>query len=168
SGFWHGASWTFGIWGALNGALLIPEMLGTRAHERLRSQIPGGEGLLPAPAVLSRMLTTFLLICITWVFFRSANVAEAFSVFRKIIVDSIQPNSYFSAFDMIASNVEYQQTLAVLASFIGLEWIRRKHSHVLANLKFPRLGRWSIYTAALVIIMTWGTRTTGTFIYFQF
>lgn len=168
SGFWHGASWTFGIWGALNGALLIPEMFGIKMSRRERSQIPGGEGLLPTPATLGRILTTFSLICITWVFFRSANVAEAFSILKKIVVDSVQPASYFSAFNIIASNIEYQQTLVVLAIFVGLEWLRRKHCHVLANLTFSRPGRWGVYTTALLTIMTWGTRTAGTFIYFQF
>ncbi len=169
SGFWHGASWTFGLWGALNGALLIPEMFSRVSQSQgRRSHLPGGEGLLPTPAVLGRMFMTFFMICLTWVFFRSATVVEAFSILQKILVGLWQSDGYLATFNVLNSNVEYQQTLVLLIGFIGLEWLRRNHDHVLAKLEFHRIGRWGIYTTAMLAIMTWGTRTAGTFIYFQF
>ena len=66
-GLWHGAAWTFVIWGALHGALL--------AFERLRGRAALYDGL-PAPV---RVGVTFTIVLITWVFFRAADVPEAVS-----------------------------------------------------------------------------------------
>ena len=168
SGFWHGAAWTFGIWGALNGAVLLLETsVGSRV-QRVRSQTPGGEGLLPSLMILGRMLLTFLIICLTWVFFRSATLGEAFTILQKIAIDLWNLDSYRLAITAISSQAENQQTLILLVIFIGLEWLRRKHNHILAKIELLRLGRWGIYTATIFAIMTFGTRTAGTFIYFQF
>jgi alginate O-acetyltransferase complex protein AlgI len=65
-GFWHGAAWTFVIWGAMHGALL--------AAERVRGKA-GLFGGVPAPL---RVATTFVLVLVTWVFFRAPDVGHAF------------------------------------------------------------------------------------------
>ena len=64
-GLWHGAAWTFVIWGALHGALLMVE--------RLRGARPAYWGMPP----WARVAATFVLVLITWVFFRSSDVASA-------------------------------------------------------------------------------------------
>jgi alginate O-acetyltransferase complex protein AlgI len=66
-GLWHGAAWTFVIWGALHGALLALERL------RGKAALYGG---LPAPL---RVGATFMLVLVTWVFFRATDVPHAFS-----------------------------------------------------------------------------------------
>ncbi len=76
SGLWHGANWTFVIWGGLNGLYLITETL-------IRKHIPS----FKLPAILQWILT-FVLICLTWIFFRSANVSDAFEVIKRIASSS--------------------------------------------------------------------------------
>jgi alginate O-acetyltransferase complex protein AlgI len=71
-GLWHGAAWTFVIWGALHGALLMAE--------RLRGARPAYWGLPP----WARVAATFVLVLITWVFFRSADVAAAMTYLRDM------------------------------------------------------------------------------------
>ena len=66
-GLWHGAAWTFVAWGALHGLLL--------ALERWRGE---GRSVLPHPVAVLR---TFVLVLLTWVLFRSANIHEALDYF---------------------------------------------------------------------------------------
>ena len=78
SGFWHGANWTFVIWGALNGLYLI----GAIFTAPLRYRVVKAIGLDRRPDLHSmvRVGTTFLLICFSWIFFRAQNVSDAWYV----------------------------------------------------------------------------------------
>ncbi|MDA8015815.1 MAG: MBOAT family protein [Thermoanaerobaculia bacterium] len=67
-GLWHGAAWTFVAWGAIHGGLL--------AFERLRRDL--GKAPLPGPPAM-HMVATFLLVLVGWVFFRSADLGDAFA-----------------------------------------------------------------------------------------
>ena len=68
SGLWHGADWTFVLWGGLHGVYLILERF------LFRNRSPG-------------RLPTFLAVCLSWVFFRSPDVATAFTILGKILTD---------------------------------------------------------------------------------
>lgn len=72
SGLWHGANWTFVLWGGLHGVYLILERF------LFRNRSPG-------------RLPTFLAVCLSWVFFRSPDVATAFTILGKILTDFSLP-----------------------------------------------------------------------------
>jgi alginate O-acetyltransferase complex protein AlgI len=76
SGFWHGANWTFVIWGGLNGAYLVIEDIGKKLSKQLkRFRVPG----------ILKMIYVFVLINISWVFFRSDSLSHATTIFEKIV-----------------------------------------------------------------------------------
>jgi D-alanyl-lipoteichoic acid acyltransferase DltB (MBOAT superfamily) len=83
SGLWHGANWTFFVWGALNGFYMI---FG-RFTSGIRASIAEKIGLNKHPVFHNglKIFTTFLLVNIGWVFFRAKSVAEAKHILKKII-----------------------------------------------------------------------------------
>jgi uncharacterized membrane protein len=104
------------------------------------------------------MLTTFVLACIAWVFFRAASFLEAVAYFKTMLV---QPS-----FDVQYLGIQRYATemLFILAIFIALEWAHRTQEH-------PFVGRWKWFKIAAVILMllTLGVYSDHQdFIYFQF
>jgi alginate O-acetyltransferase complex protein AlgI len=77
TGFWHGANWTFLVWGLFHGALMLIERV-------------GGWGTVTAtgPVLVFRRALTFLLVVIGWVFFRAASMSEALTMLRHMFVPS--------------------------------------------------------------------------------
>jgi D-alanyl-lipoteichoic acid acyltransferase DltB (MBOAT superfamily) len=89
SGFWHGANWTFIIWGALHGTFLITHIAINRALQRL------GYSFKPNPIkTFVQIIFTFLLVSLAWVFFRATNLADAVyiveSIFQSGVNDSVR------------------------------------------------------------------------------
>ena len=83
SGLWHGANWTFVIWGLLNAVYYVPLMLTDRHRRHEDTMAPGR--LLPTPGDLVGMVTTFTLTMIAWAFFRSDSVGQAVSYLAGIV-----------------------------------------------------------------------------------
>jgi alginate O-acetyltransferase complex protein AlgI len=80
TGLWHGAAWTFLIWGLYHGALLIYE----RSRPRLR-ETPSDDGRAPVLGSVVRMRArTFLLVLFGWVLFRAPDLSHAFGVYRAM------------------------------------------------------------------------------------
>ncbi|MGN6530157.1 MAG: MBOAT family O-acyltransferase, partial [Ginsengibacter sp.] len=82
SGLWHGANWTYIIWGALNGFYLVFAII---TYE-YRKKITGFFGIdkLPKLNYFLQIFTTFILSCFAWIFFRADKVTDAFSIIKKI------------------------------------------------------------------------------------
>ena len=149
SGLWHGANWTFVFWGGLHGLYLIFELLFPLNISRFNSVL--GQGL--------KMVKTFVLVCLAWVFFRSESIDQAFEIIHKIV--SFKGSLYFGG----QSNFIY----AVIALFLLLlvevkqEWLPSKASKQLFTYQ------WGIkYLIIFVLILLLGVFDKGQFIYFQF
>ena len=82
SGFWHGANWTFIIWGALNAIYFLPLLLTNNNRKNLGVVAEGK--LLPSFRELIAMLTTFTLTVFAWIFFRAENISHAFDYIGEI------------------------------------------------------------------------------------
>ena len=78
-GLWHGASWTFVVWGGLHGGALAL----TRAYQNWRERRGGAERRSPAVHVLCVFLT-FHLVCAAWIFFRAETFQRAWSMFEQL------------------------------------------------------------------------------------
>lgn len=168
SGLWHGAAWRFVLWGGVNGSALVAEKT-SRPTCQQKSDTPGGEHLIPRPGVLLRMLSTFSIICLCWVFFRAADVGEAFRILRQILGDLFTISAYGSLAEQIRADRFLLVTLVLLAAFICIEWVQRRKPHAL-SLEIRSLpARWTVYT-----ILIWGglnlmpTNFVNPFIYFAF
>lgn len=144
SGLWHGANWTFVVWGLIHACLFLPLLLIRWGKRNLRLPLPIAMGL------------TFFSVTIAWVFFRSPNISSAFGFVSRIFSRSLfeLPHQYLS-------------TLPWIAVMVGVEWLQRKHEHALDIVAFPKAVRWAVYIV-LALICIAHNRRTSEFIYFQF
>ncbi|MGE0495449.1 MAG: MBOAT family protein [Vulcanimicrobiota bacterium] len=164
SGLWHGASWNFVVWGGLNGLGILPGS----ATRRDRHGPPGGEGWLPTPAAARRMLTTFALICLTWVFFRARTLGQAVNIVTTILLQLFDLARWKATALVIASSgSEMLLPIALTLAMVGLEWAHRERENPLGFPTWPRAARWFFYSMLLWLTLS-VTRQTGPFIYFQF
>jgi D-alanyl-lipoteichoic acid acyltransferase DltB (MBOAT superfamily) len=157
SGFWHGANWTFIVWGALNGLFFIPLLLRGSNRANMDTVAPGR--YLPTLRELVAMLMTFLLICITWVFFRSASMTDAMAFLRGMASPSL--------FTAPTHPMLTWAPLGAIALLVLVEWVQRHREHTFDVACWPIWLRWPAYYAVLMLILQYGQPTVS-FIYFQF
>lgn len=153
SGFWHGANWTFLVWGGLFGLLYILERLlnGAFKLEREYRAYSAGHLLLA--------LKTFLLVTVLWVFFRSQSFEGAMGIFRYLAVNA---------------PVDQQALVIPLSTWLFL-LVFVVSDLILYNKRFdtwvggiPYLIRWIIYGILLLGIIVFAGVENFPFIYFQF
>ncbi|CAL2076342.1 MBOAT family O-acyltransferase [Tenacibaculum sp. 190524A05c] len=157
SGFWHGANWTFIVWGALNALYFLPLLL-TNNHRKNLEIVAKGK-LLPSLKELLLMLLTFGLTVFTWIFFRAKNIEHALSYITEIFSRSI-----FTTPEIIPSNL-----ILLIFLFVCIEWLGREEQYAISNLglKWKRPIRYVMYYAILIAIF-WFSGKQQDFIYFQF
>ncbi len=160
SGFWHGANWTFIVWGALNALYFLPLLLANKNRTHLGDVAQGRA--LPTLRELFSMLLTFGLTVLAWVFFRADSVGHAWSYLTGM---AQQPQTYFSG----DTYSPYWRELTMIAVFIVIEWWGRGGKYALESLgtSWPRPLRWSFYYAVCIAVFYFGGNEQE-FIYFQF
>jgi alginate O-acetyltransferase complex protein AlgI len=161
SGFWHGANWTFIIWGGLNAIYFLPLLLTSKNRNNIDIAAKGR--YLPSFRELLSMLATFGLSVFAWIFFRAESLSHALDYISTIFSASL-----FEVPDFPGRSSAFYTILLVFV-FILLEWIGRENEF--ANEKFGvnlrRPVRFIIYYAIIVSIFWFGGSEQG-FIYFQF
>lgn len=162
SGFWHGANWTFIVWGALNAIYFLPLLLLQRNRKNIH--IIGIGRYFPPIKDLLAMLFTFVITVLTWVFFRAENIESAFHYLSRIFSGSILEISTFKNYE--AAHI----LLILLVFFIIIEWFGREGKYALEKiaLQCPRILRWSFYTFIIFLIGMFAPTEESPFIYFQF
>jgi alginate O-acetyltransferase complex protein AlgI len=154
SGLWHGANWTFVLWGFLNGLYYIPYILAPGFFNKEKSKkFESAASLKDLPTIL----TTFILVSISWVFFRSSSVNEALQIIYRI----------FNSFSLSAFNGNLKQ-IAIVLVLLLIEWSQRDKEHPLVIGDIPKTFRWLIYFVVLGAILFYGEFNYTPFIYFQF
>ena len=156
SGFWHGANWTFIVWGALNAIYFLPLLLTNK--NRVNTNLVAEGKYLPSIKELAQMSVTFFITLIAWVFFRADNVAHAFDYLRNTFNSSL-----FNMVEIFPTTI-----LSLLVFFIIIEWIGRSGEYAIERIDWLNKPlRWSLYLL-LVILMFAFTGEEQQFIYFQF
>lgn len=157
SGFWHGANWTFIIWGAINALFFVPLLL-TNRHRNNTDSV-AQYSFFPSIKELFQMSTTFMLTVIAWVFFRADNIQHAFSYISDIFSASL-----FSIPEIRPTNV-----FILVLVFIMIEWWGRKEEFAISNIQ-NRLGKPIAYFFyyLLLFVLFWFGGVQQQFIYFQF
>lgn len=157
SGFWHGANWTFIVWGSLNALYFIPLLILGKNRENLNIVAEGR--LLPSVKEFLQITSTFFLTVIAWIFFRADNVGMAYDYTSEIFSTSI-----FSVPQILPKKL-----IATLFLFYFVEWIQRDKQHPLQfeTVQIPKFVRWAIYYAIVGMLFFYGGDEQG-FIYFQF
>lgn len=158
SGLWHGADWTFVVWGGYHALLFLPLIL-TGKNRRYVSD-PGGLHGLPAMRESVLMAFTFLVVLIGWVIFRADNISMALGYLRLMFTD-------FTGWHILGGRMALMWIVALL----GVEWFTRKKEYPLEfsgrRILGFRTARWILYyTLFMAVLFLGGTRQT--FIYFQF
>ncbi len=168
SGLWHGASWNFVIWGTLHGLGTLPAVLTGGKERRGPNDTPGGEALVLGPVTVLRIVATFVFVYLTWVFFRAATFDDAVTVLTKFVSPGIWTWSSGEYVAILDANADSRWTLFWLAVLVAAEWVQRRHTHPLTVGSWPRPLRWVLYTVLVGVILFFGTKNQGQFIYFQF
>jgi len=161
SGFWHGANWTFIVWGALNAIYFLPLLLTNNNRNNLEPVAQGK--LLPSFKELSFMLLTFGLTLFAWIFFRAENIGHAFNYISEILSTSIFELPKFSGM----SKALIISTL--IGIFLLIEWQGRENQYAIEKfgLKWRKTFRWSFYFIIITTLFIFSGKEQQ-FIYFQF
>jgi D-alanyl-lipoteichoic acid acyltransferase DltB (MBOAT superfamily) len=163
SGLWHGAKWTFVIWGAYHGLLLVIERMAKSAGITLhRSLRPLG------------WLATLALVTAGWVFFRAESVPAALAIFHKLGTDIHLnlPAIEQAVFLMTGDNTALPCMLTALffiAVMFFFEFVGKQDAFNWATrLKGSRFWQMSLSLAAIEVVLFFGILRPSAFIYFQF
>jgi len=159
SGLWHGANWTFIIWGLLNGVYLVFSAATASLRAGL-SRRTGPHRVLPALHPLFKVGLTFTLVCAGWVFFRAANISDALLVFRKMAGDHGMP------FTGGAKDLIYG-TLGIVPVLSFDYWTRGRRFEEVVTER-PVAARWAVYLFLVLGLLGMGVFDASQFIYFQF
>jgi D-alanyl-lipoteichoic acid acyltransferase DltB (MBOAT superfamily) len=161
SGFWHGANWTFIIWGALHALYIMPSIL--RRTNRNNLDIVAKGKLFPSWRELGAMIITFGLTTLAWIFFRAETVGKAFSYIGNIFKPSLFTLPEYQGLDDSKLIIQF----AII--FLIIEWRGREQQYAIANFfqHKPRLVRIAFYYILLFLIFFFNG-SSQEFIYFQF
>ena len=177
SGLWHGARWTFVVWGALHGAYLILGLASAGARARARA----GLGLERYPALLriSQTTVTFALVGVAWVFFRATTLGDAWYVATHLTsglgaqLASIVARDPDALASLVFLGAEPSRVVLAVAAIVALLVVERVQGAASLSLRTRIAGarapiRWAAYACAVLTIMTLGVFQSARFIYFQF
>lgn len=156
-GIWHGANWTYVLFGFLHGCYFIPLIInGTMNKKKKKS-----ESMLPSFKELINMILTFTLVMFTFIIFRAASIAEAFGFYKRIFSKSL-----LSVPVSIHLNV-----LALVFLFLIIEWCGKANDYTIEKLFFVKSTpvKWAFYGLLTVLVYCYSfTDGNEQFIYFQF
>jgi D-alanyl-lipoteichoic acid acyltransferase DltB (MBOAT superfamily) len=168
SGLWHaglgyGVGWTFLVWGALNGAYQWAGVATRPFWSRVGERLPRISQSVPLLAL--RVLLTFHLIAITWVFFRARSLGDAWLILKKIALNLIEFPSLLSRFPFTA---EHYTAFALIAFLIGVEIVDERRSIFQRLAAAPVVVRWGLWYLAILALLILGRWQAREFIYMQF
>ena len=156
SGFWHGANWTFIVWGLLNAIYFLPLLLQNKNRSNM-GEIEMGWNVNSIKTILN-ILGTFVLTTIAWIFFRAKSISEAIGYIQKMITDFHFNTQYLN-------NERYNiELLLLILVFVGVEWFNRSKVEPLSG-----KASWVKVTLAIMALLALGVYSDyKEFIYFQF
>lgn len=172
SGLWHGANWTYVIWGGLNGLFQI---IGAET-KKLRSAVKSFLGIRDnsGSGRLLSMIVTFLLIDFTWIFFRAATLEDAVTVIRQLF-SSFNPWVLFDGtlYTLGLSMIDFWVGIVAIAMILAVDVLHERGVRIREwILNQNLLFRWMVYFIAIFTILIFGfygpNYDAAQFIYFQF
>jgi D-alanyl-lipoteichoic acid acyltransferase DltB (MBOAT superfamily) len=161
SGLWHGANWTYLVWGALHGFYAV---VGTRLAERNPAHLPENVAKNQAAAPASRLwrwtrrLITFQLVAFAWIFFRAASLSDAWQIVSHL-------TDLHARLDVGLSRQDVALSVMLVLGLFALE---AGGANPFERLRGKVFVRWSFSYALVFSLMLLGKYTSREFIYFQF
>ncbi len=162
-GLWHGAAWTFVLWGAIHAGALIAERGARSVVRRWRPELRAN----PAFGAL-RWLVTFHVVCLGWIFFRADSVGHGLDLLGRLVEGSIPSPGELG--DVADLSPAFLVAAAAIAAAVGLQWvpsttIRRLQDAFGRTTPIAQVG---VLALALTVIDALGPAGVDPFIYFQF
>jgi alginate O-acetyltransferase complex protein AlgI len=162
SGLWHGANWTYVVWGALNGVYLLFGSATKDFRNRIFAVIGLREETLPRRGIM--LATTFFLTCVGWVIFRARNMSDAAYVLTHFA-------SGWNFHHIGTEQFLLRQMPIAVAAILGLEVGQLWHGRIPVPSIVGRLSlapRWMVYASFVLAVIMFGVYRNSQFIYFQF
>ena len=153
SGFWHGSNWTFIFWGLFHSILFIPSFI-LNTNRKYTTSIIAENTFLPSLKEFIQVGTTFLLVAIGWVFFRSETIGDSFGYLNHMIFDFSIPTKYRSG------------VISVMV-FVSIEYLIKKDERLNLRLFNNHVLNYVLYSIILLFIVA-NFYKNSEFIYFQF
>ncbi|MDB5258751.1 MAG: hypothetical protein JWM14_3446 [Chitinophagaceae bacterium] len=158
SGLWHGANWTYVVWGVLYAVLYIPSIF-FPDKTKLTPYIGYGK-VWPSIREVIQLIITFALVCVAWVFFRSASLTEALRYFKAIATHPFKLSDYYFLSPL--------HMMPLILLLFTIEWINRDKDCQL-DLSWSKSIRWGFYMFLIYLIFfSINFHKATEFIYFQF
>jgi len=159
SGFWHGANWTFLVWGGLHALFFLPSILLQKNRKYLNPIAM--QRWLPTIRELSQILLTFGLVTFAWIFFRAESVSHALDYITQMATNlELNPRVFRKNWLLLMG----------IALMLIVEWLQRNKQYGLEldDVKIPVFIRGAIYMITAMAIVLFASQEDTTFIYFQF
>ncbi|KAA5825611.1 MBOAT family protein [Algibacter amylolyticus] len=161
SGLWHGANWTYLFWGAFHAIAFVPIFL-LGKNSKYKNSIIGEHSLLPSINEVLRMVMVFSLVTFSWVFFRSATIADAFSYILRMFSEfTFHSYRHPTGFRMIDYYV-------LIALFVVYEYIIRRDERAPFKFKSKYIRFIAYAIVILCMLLFYDSKIDRSFIYFQF
>lgn len=154
-GLWHGASWTFVVWGALHGGALVVHKLWTRDRkiEGDRTELSGGR----LPGILASWALTMSVVLVAWIFFRAPTFADAWTVLTGI---------FAARGPLDLGLLRFTGLMVLWMLVLDVPQARRWDQGALMHWAWPLRG--VAYFVFVILMVVLEREKDGTFIYFQF
>ena len=157
SGFWHGANWTFMVWGAYHALLFLPLIL-LGKNRKYTNQVAEGR-LFPTWKEAIQILFTFALVVLGWIIFRAETITQAMEYVCRL------GNTSLFTIPMIIGGLK--RTLFFIVVMLIVEWIDRSKEHPFSLSHIPQWARF-VVIYILILCMLEFAGNSQSFIYFQF
>ena len=157
SGLWHGAGWTFLIYGIIHGIALIYEILTRKRRKKWAKNLPAWfYGNIS-------MVITFAYVGFSWIFFRARDIHNAFGVIKN----SFRIHKLDFGISILGAS-EFALSIGLIVFLLTIEALERKMDLREILAKRPAALRWAFYYICIVAIQSLGVFGNQQFIYFQF
>lgn len=159
SGLWHGANWTFVIWGGIHAMMFMPLLLLGKNRQYMDTVAAGKK--MPSIKDASLISLNFCVVTFAWIFFRSDSFTDAVNYITQMFTMT------GGSIDGLLLSMRMLLLLGFVTILFVLEWMQREHVHGLSVVPKNSMLRHLLYFSIFFIIM-WFGGTQADFIYFQF
>ncbi len=161
SGLWHGANWTFIIWGALHGIYLVFALI----SQNWRSRFNNFTGITKHKSLFNwtQSVMVFILVSFAWIFFRAASLNDAVTLINNALIFDNYNSDFFEN-----NYFEFYTGALMIGILMASEWLMRGSKIQQRIITSPAYIRWGLYSLLLLFIINLGVFGGNNFIYFQF
>ena len=161
SGFWHGANWTFIVWGGIHAMLFLPLLLARRNRKNL--DVVAENRALPSLREAGSMLITFITTCVAWIFFRAESLSHAVEYISNMLKGRFFKESEYLDYAELGS------VWALVLLFLIIEWLGRQKEYGFQIVeRLPGVMAYLASCVLIILIVMFMSLSIKEFVYFQF